>query len=134
MNEELILLKKEFLDGHSKECLKKVLDCLVNTEVLIPKVHTGKGHHGMHTDLFKNEKDDIFYPIFSNEDQLPAEYKSLVETEKRTAADCMAEARALAGVKCLVLDPFTDAMVIPYDEDGIVIETEDNLIDDESLI
>ena len=134
MNEELITLKKDFLESRSMESLAKVLDYLVNARVLIPQVHTGKGHHDMHTDLFKNEKDDIFYPVFSNEEQLPEEYRKMVETHEKAAVDCMAEARALAGVKCLVLDPFTDAMVIPYDEDGIIIETEDNPIDDDSLI
>ncbi len=134
MNEELISLKKDFLEQRNEETLQKVLDCLKDAEVLIPQVPTGKGHHGMHTDLFKNEKDDVFYPVFSDEAQLPEEYRNLVKTAVRKASDCIEEAKSLPGVKCLVLDPFSDAMVIPYDIAGIIIEDPDHPIDDDSLI
>lgn len=130
---QLYELKKKFLEERTEESLQEVLDCMHDAVVIVPEVKSPVKGKKLRPDLFKNQQDDVFFPIFSSVDELPENYKELVETVEYPAVKCIEMAKATEGVKCLVLDPFSDAMVIPYSIAGLIIEDEQNPIDEEEL-
>lgn len=131
MTNMLCELKNKFLEDRTEESLQAVLDCLQTAEVIVPQVQSQTKGKKLRPDLFKNQKDDLFFPIFSREEELPAEYRALVEISTFEAKKCIEMAKADSAVKCLVLDPFTDAMVIPYTIAGLIIEDPNNPLNDE---
>ncbi len=131
MSNTLWEIKNKFLEERTEESLQKVLECLQSAEVVVPQVKSNIDEKNLVPDLFKNQKDDLFFPIFSREEELPKDYRKLVEIAKYPATKCIEMAKADCSVKCLVLDPFTDAMVIPYTIAGLIIEDFEHLIEEE---
>lgn len=123
--------KHQFLVKKNRDALLAVLACLRDSQVIVPvkasfgkedearikaapkgEVISSKKNLRMQPDLLTSD-DGTFFPIFSDLQQLPAEYAEQFSTVTLPAVHCIEMALSIKDISGLVLDAFTEAMLIP---------------------
>lgn len=141
----LRFLKHEFLTKQNKEALMPVLACLRDSDVIVPVradlskedeeriLSAKKGARidsdkqiRFQPDLLQSD-DGTFFPIFSNEQQLTPEYAAQFSMMKLPAPYCIRMMLALEDVDGLVLDAFTEAMIIPKQSAALILKMKSHL-------
>ncbi len=114
---ELLTLKETYVHSKSKADFVEVLKCLKTAKVLVPVVSGEK----MHADTMTDAKGEKLLPVFSSKDQINFDYVNKFTMMEMPFVKCVALAHVMDGVKGIVLDAFTDSMVISFDmADGVV--------------
>lgn len=129
----LLYLKYNFFKNRDESSLFPVLSCLRDSQVIVPmNTITSKEDEEMLLDVkigdivsthnqirlkpdILQNGDKFFFPIFSNEEQIPAKYGSRSSTINLSVIQCIEMAKSYERVCGLVLDPFTEAMIIDYE-------------------
>ncbi len=129
----LLYLKREFLSNRSKETLFPLLSCLRDSDVIVPvnvtvsdsdmkkflnskegDIVTTSDEIRCKPDILKNG-DKFFFPMFSNKEQIPKEYGRNFSSIVLSVMQCIKMAKSYEHVCGLVLDAFTEPLVLEYD-------------------
>ena len=114
MNRLLILIQLyvKFRQG----LLKNNISCkAVQESVKEGETFTNKDEVKLTADILKAENGMKFFPVFSQEEQMPEEYKQRFTVIPITMMDCLKMAHGDSSVSGLVLDGFTTSFVLPFD-------------------
>lgn len=143
--EVLLYLKRSFLEKRSTETLIPVLSCLRDSQVIVPmnvtmskedeemfmNVKAGdtvktSGQIRMKPDILQNGE-NFFFPMFSNAEQMPEDYRAHFSTINLSVLQCIQMAKSYEQVCGLVLDAFTEPLVLEYELADIVARMESRL-------
>lgn len=111
--EILIYLKKEFLKNQTEDNLIPLMSCLHDSVVLIPMNPPKNNVSNPKPDILQNGQ-SFYLPVFSQEQQYGDSYKNNFNFVKKPFLECIQEARNI-NADGLVLDPFTEHMIISFD-------------------
>ncbi len=128
----LLDVKREFAEDPSEESFARLCAALALSFVTIPgsfgfgsedleqlrdaKVdvtYTLKESLRFRPDFLRDKEGGLYFPIFSNREQMPEEYASQFSAITVTAREAMRMAEGPEGLQGLVLDPFTEPFEIP---------------------
>lgn len=129
----LLLLKNKFFESPTEENLYPLLLCLRDSVVKVPFVaemsdndrkrymntkegedFTNKDEIKLTADILKTEDDSMYFPVFSQEEQIPKDYGSKFTIVPITMIDAVKMAHGDKSVSGLVLDAFTGPFVLPF--------------------
>lgn len=142
---ELLYLKHEFLSNRCKETLFQLLSCLRDSNVIVPvnitmsdfdkeqfinarqgDVLTTSDDIRCKPDILKNG-DNFFFPMFSNEEQIPEEYDNNFSKVILPVLQCISMAKSYENVCGIVIDAFTEPLVLGYEIADLIFEFENRL-------
>ncbi len=141
----LLHLKNEFLKNRCKETLCPLLNCLRDSIVVVPvRMMVSKTD----AEKLKNRKEGeavklsdsmrckpvmirngekLFFPIFSNLEQIPKENREKITMMRLSVLQCLDAAKKHKDVEGLVLDAFTDSVVLEYSVADLIPKFESRL-------
>lgn len=141
----LLLLKQRFIENRSVETIFPLLCCLRDSQVIVPVnvtmskedeemfLHAKKGdtvttsgNIRMKPDILQNG-DAFFFPMFSNAEQMPEDYAAKFSNINMSVPQCIKMAKTYDKVIGLVLDAFTDPVVLEYQLADIIPRLESRL-------
>lgn len=141
----LLLLKQRFIENRSVETIFPLLCCLRDSQVIVPVnvtmskedeemfLHAQKGdtvttsgNIRMKPDILQNG-DAFFFPMFSNAEQMPEDYAAKFSNINMSVLQCIKMAKTYDKVIGLVLDAFTDPVVLEYQLADIIPRLESRL-------
>lgn len=141
----LLYLKHKFLKNGDEKSLYPVLSCLRDSQVIVPmntilskedeemflnsKLGDTVSPHNdirLKPDILQNG-DKFIFPIFSNKEQIPEEYGNRFSTINLPVLKCIEMAKSYEKVCGLVLDAFTESMIIEYELADLIIQFESKL-------
>lgn len=141
----LLYLKYNFIENRSQETLFPLLSCLRDSQVIVPMnvimseadedmfmnvkvgdVVSTNDEIRLKPDILQNG-DNFFFPIFSNAEQIPEDYGSHFSTINLSVLQCIEMAKSYEHVCGLVLDAFTDPVVLEYDLADLIPQFESRL-------
>lgn len=126
----LLSLKHRFLETRKQEHLLPVLNCLRDSKVIVPlRAILNDEDAARIKNAAKGEKVTIthnvpitpdilvnggkkYLPVFSNQAQIPMEYGENFSLGELSFLECIKMAASFQDVSGLVVDPFTEAMLI----------------------
>lgn len=130
----LVAMKKAFLENRSQETLGSLLACLRDSVLIVPLTVTmserdeekfKNGKEGdeiqcedevhLKPDVFKTEDGSLFFPAFSQQEQMPEEYAANFSKMPFDIFKCLEMAHAIEGVGGIVLDPLTEPVSLPLE-------------------
>ena len=138
----LATLLKNFVNDPKDETLYPLLNCLIDSDLWVPMTlemskedeellkNSKKGDEvktkediKMRPDILKSGE-ELFFPIFSQMEQIPEEYKNEFSWAKMPLINCISLCKATENVEAIVLDAFTSKFEIHselmgYLEEGI---------------
>lgn len=136
----LVAVKAAYRESGDKEKLLTLLSVLRDSVVIVPasvavqkqdeelfinskpgdEVVTSSDIH-IQPDTVKAADGTVYLPIFSQKEQMPEDYASAFSTVRISVPQAIDMARAFSEAKGLVLDPFTEAVVIPFELADIIL-------------
>lgn len=130
----LMLLKSKFTENPSEETLLPLLSCLRDSVVKVPFVaemseadkkryreckegenFKNQDEVKLTADILKGADGLMYFPVFSQDEQLPEDYKSKFTIIPVTMIDVLKMAHSDSNVKGIVLDGFTEAFVLTFE-------------------
>lgn len=137
----LLTLKKKLVSEATGDTLISLLSCLKNSEVLVPfniilsardqerfrqckygDTFKNQDSVRMEPDLLRHPDGSLYFPIFTCQEQLPADYASRFSIVPISAMQCLQAAHDSDGVNGLVLDAFTESFSLPFELADIMKE------------
>lgn len=118
----LVNFKKNFIGNKKPENLYAVLNCLRDSTLIVPITPMNKDK--FKPDIMRVMNGDLYLPIFSQEAQIPVDYKKLFTFLPLPMEKCIEIMNSIEGLKGLVLDPYTEGMFISTDMTNIIMEME----------
>lgn len=141
----LLYLKHSFIEKKSGEAMLPLLCCLRDSQVIVPMnaiisdedinslmgakkgdILTNKNDIRLKPDILQNGKQFLF-PMFSNEGEMPEDYASRFSSINMNVVDCIKMAKSYKKVSGIVLDAFTDPVILPYSIADMILEIESRL-------
>ncbi len=129
----LLKFKQKFADDPTEESFGDLCVVLASSFVAIPgsfeadeedleqlrhaKVdvtYTLRGNLRFRPDILRSKDGELYFPVFSNQEQMPEEYAERFSSITVTAREAIRMAAGPKGLKGLVLDPFTVPFEIPF--------------------
>ena len=129
----LLEVKREFGEDPSGERFARLCAALALSFVTVPGnfeageadqeqlrrakadvTYTLMGDLRFRPDILRDEEGRLYFPIFSNGEQMPEEYASRFSSITVTAREAVRMAAGPKGLEGLVLDPFTEPVGIPF--------------------
>lgn len=130
----LVYLKLQFMKEPTQENLLPLLMCLRDSVVKVPfiaemseadkkrvmeckqgETFCNKDEVKLTADILQAKDDNKYFPIFSQDEQLPEDYKQKFTIIPITALDALKMAHGDKTVSGLVLDGFTFPFVVPFE-------------------
>lgn len=111
--EILVYLKKEFLKNQTEDNLIPLMSCLHDSVVWIPMHPPKNNASNPKPDILQNGQ-SFYLPVFSQEQQIGDSYKTNFNLVKRPFLTCIQQARNVHA-DGLVLDPFTEHLIVSFD-------------------
>ena len=113
----LAYLKHRFLSKKTKEQRDWLLACIRDSKLIVPCLPvSGK------PDFLETDDGTRYLPIFSQEEQMPADYREEFDLKIMDFPECYELARSWPDVSGLVLDGFTEAMIIEYGLADVILK------------
>lgn len=129
----LVSMKNAYRESGSKEKLLTLLSVLRDSVVIIPavvaiqkqdealfnnskagdEITTSSDMH-IKPDIVKTDDGSMYLPVFSQKEQIPEDYAKDFSTVRVSTLQAIDMAHAFNELKGLVLDPFTEAFVLPF--------------------
>lgn len=135
--ETLVSLKRGYLKERSAQALVSLLSCLKESFVRVPMnvtmsdrdiealnaaakagtldAFTAKDEVRLRPEIITSGDGRRFFPMFSRKRDLPEQYAANFRVFEEAVINCVAMAKAMDGLNGLVLDPFGDPFIIPFD-------------------
>ena len=137
----LQVLKSEFLTSRSKEALLPLLSCLRDSVVHVPvnliiserdsiqlrscrvgDYFTNQDEIRMEPDILKSPDNKLWFPMFSQKEQIPEDYGKGFSIVPLNVPRCLAIAHMREGVEGIVLDAFSESLALPFEIADIINE------------
>ncbi len=112
----LLDLKKAYLEDDSEENLYALLSCLRDSEVVVPVSSDAEGV--VAPDILQGPDRNLYFPVFSQEAQIPEDYDESSSGVRLPMLRCIRLAHESQGTTGLVLDAFTDVLMLPFELAG----------------
>lgn len=146
----LLYLKQQFLKNRTTENFMMFASCLRDSVVWVPHVATISAEDK--EQLKKAKVDDIvktketirmkpeilitdggekYYPMFSQQKQIPESYKEQFSFIAMQTLICLDNAHANPVLNGIILDPFTEPVILPFDLADFLKEFPSRLSSDE---
>ena len=109
----LLDLKKAYLEDDSEENLYALLSCLRDSEVVVPVSSDAEGV--VAPDILQGPDRNLYFPVFSQEAQIPEDYDESSTGVRLPMLRCIRLAHESQGTSGLVLDAFTDVLMLPFE-------------------
>lgn len=141
----LLYLKQKFLENRTEQALFALLGCLRDSQVVVPVnvtmseedkemfLNAKKGDQlstndemRLKPDILQNG-DKFFFPMFSNEEEMPEKYAANFSGINMSVLQCIEMAKFYEQVTALVLDAFTDPMILEYPLADLIPDIESRL-------
>lgn len=120
----LAYLKHRFLSKKTKEQRDWLLACIRDSKLIVPCLPvSGK------PDFLETDNGERYLPIFSQEEQMPFDYKEEFDLKYLDFPACYELAKGYPDVIGLVLDGFTEAMIIEYGLADVIMKIPSRLHD-----
>ena len=103
----LLFLKHRFVKNPTQANMISILSCLRDSKVFVPMTEEMKP-----TSIQDGEY--YYLPIFSNEEQIPEKYGSQFAVIKISVLECLSMAKSYENIYGLILDPFTEKVILVY--------------------
>ena len=142
----LLHLKAQFIGRRGSETLFPLLSCLRDSVVHVPMqailseadqrrmaaMKLGDKWRNrdpvrMRPDILKMADGTVWFPIFSQIEQIPAAYRQRFSIVSVEVMQALRMAHAAGGLSGLVLDPFTDPVSLPFQTADIMQEVPSHL-------
>lgn len=141
----LVYFKHKYLEESTEDNIYPLLACLRDSQVLVPMNVTMSEEDEA---MFKNadvgdllqSKDDIrlipdilqsddkyYFPMFSNKEQMPEDYANHFSIITLPVVQCIEMAKNIDNLNGLVIDAFTDPMVIKFDLADVILKMESSV-------
>ena len=137
--------KHVFLTEQTRRALMPVLGALRDTAVIVPvqisvsdadaekilqlkkgETFDVKDQFKFKPDLLQNDE-GTFFPAFSNAEQMPPEYAENFSPLHIPAVQCIRMASQMKNINGIVLDAFTEAMLIPMESALLILKMKSHL-------
>lgn len=147
----LLYLKHNFFKSQNEDSLFAVLSCLRDSQVIVPmnatlskkdeemfldaKVGDTVSSHNdirLKPDILQNG-DKFFFPMFSNKEQIPEGYRSNFSTVNLSVLQCIEMGKSYEKTSGLVLDAFTEPMIIEYELADLITKFESRIDPEKEL-
>lgn len=147
----LLYLKHNFFKKEDEDSLFAVLSCLRDSHVIVPmnatiskedeemflasKVGDILSSHNdirLKPDILQNG-DKFYFPMFSNIEQIPEDYGSCFSTVNLSVLQYIEMAKTYEKTSGLVLDPFTEPLIIEYELADLITKLESRIDPDEYM-
>ena len=144
--ETLLSLKNTFLNEQSGGNFMAMLACIMDSIVWVPgklvlsdddlsRMVSGQvGETLRNSDairfvptLFGTDEGGRFYPMFSNEEQIPQDFSDSNSLVAMTGAECIRRARGSGNAAGVVLDPLTESCTMPMNYVELIDKLESRL-------
>ena len=130
----LCCLKLRFLeDIGNREAMMAILSCLRDSSVWVPcqvqmaeedlarfqtakvgEIVTTQNETRLAPDTLRDKGGNLYFPIFSQKEQIPEAYGAHFSLISLPALRCLSMAHGMEGVIGLVLDAFTQPLMLPF--------------------
>ena len=121
----LVYLKHRFLEKKTKEQLDWVYACIRDSSLIVPLIPISKK-----PDMLEADDGTRYLPLFSQEAQMPADYRDEFVLEHMTFNECLELSKSIPEIDSMVLDGFTETMVIDYSLAQVILKTPSRLYKD----
>ncbi len=114
----LLYLKNRFRSNTIRENVIPMLGCLRDSVVFVPLKESPRGTlpgRRPQPDLLAAPDGGRFLPVFSQREQIPPDYAESFVIAPMNAMDCLSLAHAEENVLGLVLDAFTEQVILPFE-------------------
>jgi hypothetical protein len=118
----LYYLKHRFLSKKTKEQLDWLHACIRDSRLIVPCIPVSHK-----PDMLESEDGTRYLALFSMEDQMPADYRDEFDLIPMTFEECYRLARDTAEIDSMVLDGFTEPMIIDYTLAEVILKTPSRL-------
>jgi hypothetical protein len=105
----LAYLKHRFLEKKTKEQLDWIYACIHDSKLIVPRIPISKK-----PDMLESDDGIRYLPVFSQEIQMPEDYRDEFILERLSFEECYELAKSMPEISGLVLDGFTELMIIDY--------------------
>ena len=138
----LVYLKHKYVEESTEENIYPLLGCLRDSQVLVPMnvtmseedeamfknadvgdVVQSKGDIRLIPDILQND-DKYYFPMFSNKEQMPEDYANHFSIIDLSVVQCIEMAKNIDKLSGLVIDAFTEPMVIKFDLADVIMKLE----------
>lgn len=136
----LVAVKKLYRESGDRDKLLTLLSVLRDSVVIVPasvavqkqdeelfmyskagdEIVTSSDIH-IQPDTVKSADGTVYLPIFSQKEQMPEDYAKSFSTVRISVPQAIDMARAFGDTKGLVLDPFTEAVAIPFELADVIL-------------
>lgn len=114
----LAYIKHRFLTKQTQEQKEWLFACLHDSCLIVPLLPvSGK------PDRLEDEAGDKYLPVFSQEEQMPADYKSEFDLKIMTFEECCTLAKETPDVIALCLDAFSEPFDISFGMADVILKT-----------
>lgn len=114
----LVYLKQRFLSKKTAEQREWLFACIRDSNMIVPELPLSHK-----PDLLETEDGIKYLPIFSREEEMPGDYRDEFELISKNFEACCEQARSTEGLSGLVLDGFTDPMIIEFSMANVILNT-----------
>lgn len=130
----LLSMKRRVLNNYSSENMVSFLICLKDSTVYVPlnmkmserdeeKFKNAKDGQELECedevhlspDIFKTDDGSMFFPVFSQPQQIPEEYAKDFSVMPFSFSQCLEMAHAVETVGGVVVDPLSEAVPLPFE-------------------
>ena len=133
-------IKTRFLANKTQENLLTLLSCLRDSDMYVPVKSYEKnslpedtGELLLKIDILEDENQERYFPVFSSKRETPSDYQTKVEFVNLPMIKCITMAQEREGLQGMVLDPFTDAFLMPPQIAEIILELDSHLPPEERI-
>ena len=114
----LVYLKHRFMEKKTKEQLDWIYSCIRDSKLIVPLIPISKK-----PDMLEDDDGIKYLAIFSQEEQMPEDYRDEFILESMTFEACLELARSNPEIDSMALDGFTETMVIDFPLAEVILQT-----------
>ena len=112
-----------YMRVQSEENFYDLLYVLSLSTVIVPTMSEDLGYEdGLKADILKSNDGRLFFPVFTNEKEIPQEYGNFYSRVHVKFVDCIEAAKRSEGVCGIVLNPFTKAMELNFEHLNMLLK------------
>lgn len=118
----LVYLKHRFMEKKTKEQLDWIYACIRDSKLIVPLIPISRK-----PDMLEDDEGTRYLAIFSQEAQMPEDYRDEFILEPMTFEACLELARSIPEIDSMALDGFTETMVIDFPLAEVILQTPSRL-------
>jgi len=118
----LFYLKNRFQNKRTKEQLDWLHACIRDSKLIVPLIPVSHK-----PDMLESDDGTRYLPMFSMMNQMQEDYKDEFDLEIMTFQQCVDLAKNTKGIDAMVIDGFTEPMIIDFTLAEVIMKTPSRL-------